>query len=144
MGRCPSCGALGCEVRLSTVEALLDDVARLGLAPGRYRFCAQRECRTVYFDPTTGATFSTGELRAAVREKEAPGSGTLCYCLGDTEEDVRREIARTGTSMAPARVRSLVAARACACELRNPRGVCCLRDLATAVRALEERASRIA
>ncbi len=48
----------------------------------------------------------------------------ICYCFGFSEGDARKEIERTGQSTIPATVSGLIKAGMCACEVRNPAGVC--------------------
>jgi hypothetical protein len=43
----------------------------------------------------------------------------------------------TGRTMAIERVREHIAATRCACDIRNPRGACCLGDLIAAVKRVE-------
>jgi hypothetical protein len=47
---------------------------------------------------------------------------------------MRREMERDGSTQAVGRVREHIAARRCACEVRNPRGACCLGDVTAAVK----------
>jgi hypothetical protein len=55
------------------------------------------------------------------------------YCFGENEADIAAEIERRGHSDAVQRVRAHIAAGRCACEIRNPRGACCLGDVIAAV-----------
>ena len=48
-----------------------------------------------------------------------------------------REVVETGRCGAVQRVRDHIAADRCACDVRNPRGTCCLGDLMKAVARLE-------
>lgn len=135
--RCPGCTGLGTAVDLLTVKALLTDRALGRLQPGRHTFCPDPICEVVYFNER-GTVFSTADLRVAVWQKERPGLRTLCYCFGENERDIQEEVDGSGQSDAVGRVRRHIAAGRCACEVRNPRGVCCLGDLVTAVkRAME-------
>ena len=68
---------------------------------------------------TAGATYRRTELRVPVWEKEPPGGRIICYCFGESEADMRREIERTGSSDAVGRVRAHIQAGRCACEIRN-------------------------
>ena len=134
---CPTCGGPGKSVELLTVKSLVDPVALRRLEPGSYRLCVGRDCGTVYFDTASGTRFTRDEMRVAVWEKEPAGSRTICYCFGENEADMQREIEQSGSSRAAERVRAHIAAGRCACETRNPRGVCCLRDLIEAARGLQ-------
>lgn len=109
-----------------TVNAL----ARISGAP--HRFCADPACEIVYF--TAADTFTVHDLRVPVWQKEPFGARMVCYCFGENETDIAREISEQGASRAVERVREHIAAGRCACELRNPRGACCLGDVIAAVK----------
>ena len=129
---CRRCGERGLPVPLQTVKALLGARALARLQPSAYRFCAQPECRVVYFDES-GGTFQVEDIRVTVWHKEPTGDRPICYCFGDTEETIRGELRRAGVSAAVDRIRQHIAADRCACDVRNPRGVCCLGDVTAAV-----------
>jgi hypothetical protein len=59
---------------------------------------------------------------------------TLCHCFGFTRADLARDVAETGTSQIPARIAEQIRAGNCACELKNPAGVCCLGDVYQALK----------
>jgi len=98
-----------------------------------FRFCPEPACDTVYVSDS-GQVFRVADLRVPVWQKQPPGDRILCYCFGETETDLRTEL---GASDVLARVRAHIAERRCACEVRNPRGSCCLGDLVAAVARLQ-------
>jgi len=132
---CRICGTSGKPVESVTVKALLTDTALARYEHAAYRFCPDATCAVVYF-AETGTTFTTNDVRDRVWQKDPPGRRTLCYCFGENEADIADEIERTGHSSAVQRVRAHIAAKRCACEIRNPRGTCCLGDLLAAVERL--------
>ena len=97
-----------------------------------YRFCPNAQCSVVYFaeDETV---FTTSDVRERIWQKEPPGRRTVCYCFGENEANIAAEIERRGHSDVIYRVRTQIAAGRCACEIRNPRGVCCLGDVIAAL-----------
>lgn len=123
-------------MELQTVKALLTETAlrRVGSSP--HRFCPDPSCEVVYFD-VEGACYRTSDIRVPVWQKEPFGHRTVCYCFGESEDSIRAEIAATGQSYAVERVRGHIAAGRCACEVRNPRGACCLGDLTAAAKRVE-------
>jgi hypothetical protein len=131
---CPRSGTPGHAVNLNTVKALLMPAALARVSEGVYRFCTHRECDVVYFSPS--GLYTIGDLRVPVWQKQAAGARMMCYCFDENEADIRREIERHGGSAAIARVSAHIAAGRCACELRNPRGACCLGDLIAAVKRM--------
>ncbi len=132
---CPASGTAGTSVELQTVKALLNTAALQRLEPSAYRFCPSAACDVVYFDDQ-GRTFSTADLRVGVWQKQAASDHTVCYCFGENEADIREEIACDGRSRAVERVRAHIQAGRCACEIRNPRGACCLGDITAVVKRL--------
>jgi len=126
----------GKPAELLTVKALLTETALQRLNNVAHRFCPDPSCGVVYFD-AEGATYGKDDLRVPVWQKEPFGDRTVCYCFGVSEESIRAEIQTTGRSEATERVRAHIAAGRCACEVRNPRGACCLGDVAAAVTRVE-------
>ena len=134
---CATCSVRGAPVQLHTVKALLTDVALRRLQLTHYRFCANPVCKTVYFGDA-GDQFSTSDIRVPVGQKQPVGERLLCYCFGETESGIRSELLERGRSGVIARIREHIAAQRCACDIRNPRGTCCLGDVIAAVKRLEE------
>ena len=131
---CPKSGIMGQVVDLNTVKALLTEEALTRISGAPHRFCPDPSCDIVYF--TAGDTFTVRNVRVPVWQKEPSGARMVCYCFGENESDIAREIIEHGRSGALERVREHIAAGRCACELRNPRGVCCLGDVAAAVKRI--------
>jgi ribosomal protein S28E/S33 len=139
---CPVSGTAGKRVELLTVKGLLRESALVRLHPGDHHFCPEPACDVVYFD-NAGRTYLRRDLRVAVWEKEVMGRRMICYCFGENEADIRREFEEHGSSGAVARVRAHIQAGRCACEIRNPRGVCCLGDVVAAIERARETAAEV-
>jgi hypothetical protein len=123
---CPICGQHGKPVDEQTVKAMLAiSLAQVTHEP--YLFCANSECACVYYSADGEQTFSTVEVRERVYQK-APGAGDVfvCYCFRHTPDEIRAEIAATGRSTVVDAINAGIRAGACACDLRNPQGSCCL------------------
>jgi hypothetical protein len=133
---CETCTERGSPVQLQTVKALLTEVALRRVRLTRYRFCASPTCDTVYFGDA-GDRFGTGDIRVPVWQKEPSGARLLCYCFGETESSIRAELLKQRRTDVVVRIREYIAAQRCACDLRNPRGVCCLGDVIAAVERIE-------
>lgn len=130
---CPVSGTDGKPVEVETVKALLNPEALRRLNPALHRFCPEPTCEVVYFDES-GRTYSKPDIRVPVWQKEPSGARMVCYCFGENEADIHAEIETTGNSKAVERVRAHIEAGRCACEVRNPRGACCLGDVTAAVK----------
>lgn len=107
---------------------------------GSYSFCSERNCSIVYFEDNGRQQFTVDDVRIRVGVKVKDDPIPLCYCFGFNENDIRDEIERTGNTSIPDKVSGLIREGLCACESRNPAGVCCLGELNKAVKRL--RASR--
>ena len=128
---CRACQTKGQPVDELTIKALLTEHALRRFEPGSYRYCSDASCDVVYF--SEAGTFTKQDVRVPIWQKEPPGRRTICYCFDETESAIARELSDTGVSHAVGRVRAHIAAHRCACEVRNPRGACCLGDLIAAV-----------
>lgn len=136
--RCPVSGTRGSAVELQTVKAMLTEVAlREATAAAAHRFCPDPACDIVYF-AEDGRTYSKVDVRVPVWQKEPAGARVVCYCFGENESDIRSEIEINGRSDAVERVKAHINAGRCACEVRNPRGTCCLGDVGAAVKRVVE------
>jgi hypothetical protein len=134
-------GTPGKAVELLTVKALLTEAALRRLTNSLHRFCPDPTCDIVYL-ADSGETYSTADVRVPVWQKEPVGGRMLCYCFGESEAGIRDEIYATGASHAVERIRTQIDAGRCACEVRNPRGVCCLGDVGAAVKRIAATAGR--
>jgi hypothetical protein len=128
----------GHSVELLTVKAQLTEraLARLDAAVPHF-FCPDAACAIVYFD-ARGNRYGALDVRAPVSRKTASDARIVCYCFGETERGITRELQQHGKTDAVARVRAHIKAGRCACEIRNPRGVCCLGELIAAVNRLSQ------
>ena len=133
---CPACEQAGAAVQLQTVKALLSEIALRRIQLTHYRFCNNAVCDVVYFGDA-GDRFGTEDMRVAVWQKEAPCSRLLCYCFGESEAVIRHELMQSGRADVVDRIRGHIAAERCACDIRNPRGACCLGDVIAAVKRIE-------
>ncbi len=133
---CPVSGARGSAIEAITVKALLTESALRRFLPGEYRFCPDPDCDVVYFN-AAGQRFTTGDVRVPVWQKLPFGDRPICYCFGESEASMRSDVASGGGTRVIERVREHIAAARCACDVRNPRGACCLGDVIAAVRRIE-------
>ncbi len=133
---CPACGGHGTAVQLQTVKALLTEIALRRIQLTHYRFCGNPGCEVVYFGEA-GNCFAIGDIRVPVWQKQNPGSRLLCYCFGETEAIICTDRVQNTRPDAVDRIREHIAAQRCACDIRNPRGACCLGDVIAAVRRIE-------
>lgn len=129
---CPCCGAKGASVDPITLKALLTaDGLRLGV-PAAPRFCATPSCPVVYFDNAVPVRFDEELLTVRVHAKHRDDDSVpVCYCFGYTPRAIMITPTTTGHSDAFDDITREVKAGRCACDVRNPKGSCCLGDVAT-------------
>lgn len=136
--QCPKCAQGGAAVERITLKALLTpDGLRRGV-PAHPRYCATADCPIVYFDVDGQVTFTEADLVVPVYAKH-PGDPDVpvCYCFGVNAGSVcDAERARETREM----VTDEVQAGHCACEVKNPKGACCLGDLVRLERGKEHTA----
>ncbi len=129
-GRCPASRAVGQPVKWITVVAL----SRVPIPSRQEVFlCRDPDCEVVYFG-NQGLELRQPDLHTVPGFKEADG-GLVCYCFRRTRMEVEEEARTLLASPTLEFVRTKVQEKSCACEIRNPTGKCCLRDIQSIVRA---------
>jgi hypothetical protein len=118
---CPVSGTACAEVPIRTIAHHLSEPWRWQATAGRYFFCDDPGCEVVYFGDD-GSRILKSQLRTEVGIKEAGGDAQACYCFGISRAE----------ALADPGLRDYVVAQtklgACACDVRNPSGRCCLKD----------------
>jgi hypothetical protein len=124
--RCSKCESQSRLVSRNTVLLMLKPHLLQEALSGTYGFCSARYCPTVYFEEQGTRVFTNDDLRVIVGVKASTDPIPLCYCFGFDESHLREETAQRGSTTVPDRISSLIREDLCACEARNPSGVCCL------------------
>jgi len=124
---CPSCDLVQKSVALETLLHHLISPLNQSIDVQTYYFCSNRQCNTVYFGEN-GSQYFVDQVRGVVGQKQTSTSRPICYCFDVTEQQVLNEIKDTGKSDSKAFVIAQTKAKSCACDIRNPSGVCCLAD----------------
>lgn len=136
--RCRACGEQGTPVTRKTVLLMLKPELLEQALTGIFRFCATRECSTVYFEEHGPRVFTIDKLRVIVGVKANSDQIPVCYCFGFYEVHFREEIKQTGSTNIPDRISSLIREGLCACEARNPSGMCCLGEVNRTAKRLKQ------
>ena len=128
--RCRTCEGQSRPVSRKTVLLMLKPELIDQAMTGTYSFCSAPDCPVVYFEEHgRRQVFTSGDLRVSVGVKASEDPIALCYCFGFDESHIREEISRTGNTTIPERISRLIREGLCACETRNPSGVCCLGEV---------------
>jgi hypothetical protein len=136
--RCPMCGQKGKSVDGATVKCLLA-ISLRAVRDVPYRFCRTPGCSIVYFSENGDQVFTTAEVRERVFQKEPDADDVfVCYCFRYTPGDIRAEIVEAGKSAIVAEINTGIQTGQCACDWRNPQGSCCLGNVQTLIRQIEQ------
>jgi hypothetical protein len=133
--RCPVCSALGVacagptRVPEITLASLVRPEHHAGLPAGSVYFCPQPECDAVYFD-LEGHVVHKAQLAVRVWQKERDLDVPVCYCFGHTARAIVEDARRHPRPTIPDGIREKIRAGLCECDRKNPRGTCCLGDVA--------------
>jgi len=136
--RCSSCNGQGRSVSRKTVLLMLKPELLERAMHGNYNFCSERDCSIVYFEDKGRQQFTVDDLRTRVGLKVNDHPIPVCYCFGFDEKHIRDEIEGSGKTSIPREVSRLIREGLCACEARNPSGMCCLGELNKTVNRLTE------
>lgn len=136
--RCRACGKQGAPVSRKTVLLMLKPELLEQALKGIFRFCATRECPTVYFEEQGARVFTPDDLRVIVGVKATSDPIPVCYCFGFDEDHFREEIKRMRSTTIPDRISILIREGLCACEARNPSGACCLGEVNRTAKRLKQ------
>lgn len=133
---CTNCNGQSRPISRKTVLLMLKPHLLEEAMTGTYSFCSAPDCPIVYFEEQGIQRFTTDDVRVSVRVKTTEDPIPLCYCFGVNESHIREEISRTGKTTIPGRISRLIREGLCACESRNPAGVCCLGDVNRAAKRI--------
>lgn len=126
---CPGCGISGKTVKVRTLKHWLKAPLVSVIPDIPFRFCETSDCPVVYFSENGSIRYAKDELRGPVGIKEDDPSIPVCYCFGVTPEMISKEIRDKGRSTFSTWVAKETKQGNCACDVRNPKGKCCLEDV---------------
>ena len=136
---CPECGKAGKPIQTQTVKALLS-VSLRQVQDVKYLFCRTQTCPVVYFSADGEWTFTVGQVRERVYQKEPDTQDVfICYCFRHTAGELRAASPEDRIAMVD-NINTGINAEQCACDLRNPQGSCCLGNVRGMIKRLEESA----
>lgn len=122
----------------TTVKAMLA-VSLAAIRDVDYFFCADPACPVVYFSADGLQTFTVGDVRERVFQKEPQAEDVfVCYCFRHTPASIRQELLETGTSTVVEAITAGIRAGQCGCDVRNPQGSCCLGNVNAVVKHVRE------
>ena len=97
------------------------------------------DCPTVYYSADGAHEFAELSLRERVHQKHPTAHDVpVCYCFRHTPGSIAGELTSTGRSSVVQRVTAGIQSGQCACEIRNPQGVCWLGNVRAVVTRAQE------
>jgi len=131
---CPTNGQVGRIVQRITLGALLKPEARQRIQPAaQYWFCQDPACDIVYY--TEGAIFTQHDLAVPVWPKQRAPTTPVCYCFGWTWGRIQAALDKPAIL---SDIAAQVKAGNCYCEVTNPQGACCLKNLTIALQTVQQ------
>lgn len=136
--QCPCCKSEGKKVMAKTVLSIIKCCPKGFMKREYYFLCPSPNCEVLYYDSSyeSIAKKSDSTIRVGFKEREGPHS--ICYCFGHTAESIANEIQSTGATKVIDSIKKEVKAGRCACDVKNPKGSCCMGDVARVVNQLLE------
>jgi len=131
------CLGQGRPVTRKTVMLMLKPDLLDQAMTGKFSFCSARDCPVVYFEDQGNRSFTVDDLRTRVGLKAKEDPIPLCYCFGFDKSHMREEISQTGETTIPETISRLIREGLCACDARNPSGMCCLGEVNKTAKVLQ-------
>ena len=140
---CPVSKTSSRKVQRRTLEHLLKpEKARL-IQDVQYYYCTDPGCPVVYFSNDDVPHFTSEDVKVRVLAKDNGYDVNVCYCFDWTRGRIKEEIAKTSKTTASREIAREVKAGNCACDIKNPKGECCLGDVNSFVKELLQSTSNL-
>jgi hypothetical protein len=138
---CPITKTSSRKVQRRTLEHMLKAEKVETIQNVQYYYCTDSNCNVVYFSNESVPYFTVDDVKVKVFAKDKGDDVNVCYCFDWTRDRIRKEIIEVGKSSAAIEIARQVKAGLCACDVKNPKGTCCLGDVNAVVK--EEIQNRI-
>jgi hypothetical protein len=147
---CPVSKTPSRKVQRRTLEHLLKPDKAHSIQNVQYYYCTEPGCPVVYFSPARQGSggnenapyFTTNDVQVRVLTKDEADDVKVCYCFDWTRGRIKEEIAKTGKTTASLEIAREIKAGHCACDIKNPKGECCLGDVNSYVKQLLQSTSK--
>ncbi|MFA5803044.1 MAG: hypothetical protein WC879_00245 [Melioribacteraceae bacterium] len=131
---CPVCKTRSRKVQRRTTEHLLKAEKVGAIQKVQYYYCTNPECKVVYFSNEAVPYFTVDDVKVKVFAKDRGDNVNVCYCFDWTRGRIKQQIEETGKSTASMEIAREVKAGNCECDIKNPKGECCLGDVNAVVK----------
>jgi hypothetical protein len=126
---CPLSKTLSRKIQRRTLEHLLKPEKLGSLREVQYYYCKEPTCKVVYFSNENVPFFSVDDVAVKVFAKDQGDEVPVCYCFNWTRARIKQEIRETEKSTAAVEIAREIKAGNCACDIKNPKGECCLGEV---------------
>ena len=125
---CPTCKKKAKDVSATTLSAMVKEDYKKKLSSlDNFFYCQTQNCKIVYFK--INELIKQEHLIKEVGLKKWANPKTVCYCFDWTQEKIEEEISKKGRTNAIEDISEKMNTIGCACEINNPSGQCCLKDV---------------
>jgi len=133
---CPVSKTLSRKVQRRTLEHLLK-LEKIGAIQNvQYYYCADANCNIVYFSNEAVPYFTVDAVSVKVHSKNNGEEVNVCYCFNWSRARIKHELDYTGASTASLQIAEEIKTGNCACDIKNPKGECCLGDVNSYVKSI--------
>lgn len=126
---CPVSKKPSRKVQKRTLQHLLKPEKVDSIHNVQYYYCADPNCNVVYFSNENVPFFTVNDVAVKVLTKDKGDDVNVCYCFNWTRDRIKEEITASRQSTASLQIAKEVKAGNCACDIKNPKGECCLGDV---------------
>lgn len=131
---CPISGTPSRKVQHRTVEHLVKPEKGGAIQNVQYYYCTEPSCSVVYFSNEDVPTFTKDDIAVKVFTKDQGEDVNVCYCFDWTRGRIKEQIVTLGKSTAAYEIAGEIKAGRCQCDVKNPKGECCLGDVNAVVK----------
>jgi len=104
-----------------------------------FALCETSDCPVVYFGQLPETIYRADALNVSPGFKDGGGDALLCYCFDKRRRDIEKDLRASGETAISTEIQAAIRAQACACEVRNPTGKCCLGTVNAEIDAARQR-----
>jgi len=132
---CPRCGIAGKAVHAETVTAQSVQPLTSEDAKG-WSFCATEDCTVVYY--RDGRTIDLGDVRSTPYQKSSDPERFVCFCFAHSVAELLADVGVDGESAIRDEIKRRCKAGEDECRTRNPQGRCCLGNVGSVLKSLDD------
>lgn len=134
---CPVSKFSARKVQKRTLQHLLKDDKVISIQNVQYYYCADPKCNVVYFSNENVPYFSVEDVNVKIFAKHTDDDTNVCYCFNWTRGRIKEQMNQSGTSTSSIEIAKEVKNGTCSCDIKNPKGECCLGDINSFIKEIQ-------